>query len=119
MTTIFDELAELIIPELPYFCVGGTSYTCYRGNSNGVVTPQGLRTVYVVPTKPDGPLAALPQITIYGKPWVTFAELGTDIQSNDVLVSVDDPTYIFALLGRVTTFLSMLAAPTDETQLVT
>lgn len=120
MTTIFDEIAELIFPELPYFCVGGTSFNVYRGDTHGVISllPSPI-TAYVIPAKPDGPLAALPQISIYGKPWVTFAALTVDMQSNDTLVSVDDPTYIFALLGRVTKFYGMLAAPTDETKLVT
>lgn len=118
-TTIFDDIADAIFPELPYFCVGGTSFHVYRGDANGTITllPTPI-TAYVIPVKPDGPLAALPQILIFNKPWVTFAALTVDIRSNDVLVSVSDATYVFALVGRVTKFYKMLAAPTDETTLV-
>jgi hypothetical protein len=120
MTTIYDEITAAIFPELSYFCVGGTSFHVYRGNTSGVITLQpSVVTAYVVPMKPDNPISGLPQVLIWNKPWVTFAAIGTLIQSNDILVSVDDPTYIFALVGRVTKFYGMLAAPTDETTLVT
>lgn len=120
MTTIFDEIAAEILPELAYFAVGGTSFYVYRGNTSGTITLQpSVVTAYVIPMKPDNPISGLPQIQIWNKPWITLAAIGTLIQSNDILVSVDDPTYIFALLGRVTKFYGMLAAPTDETILVT
>ena len=120
MTTIFDEIASAILPELPYFSVGGTSFYVYRGNTYGVITRlTDPVTAYAVPTKPDGPLAALPQITIFNKPWVIFAALTVDIRSNDVLLSVADSDYVFALVGRVTKYYGMLAAPSEETTLVT
>ena len=120
MTTIYDEIAAAIFPELGYFCVGGTSFHVYRGNSSGTVVLQtNPVTAYAIPMKPDNPFGALPQVLIWNKPWIIFAALTTAIQSNDVLVSVDDPTYIFALVGRVTKFYGMLAAPADETTLVT
>jgi hypothetical protein len=120
MTTIYDDITAAIFPELSYFCVGGTSFHVYRGNTSGTITLQtSVVTAYVIPVKPDNFLAALPQILLWNKPWVIFAAIGTLIQSNDVLVSVSDSTYIFALLGRVTKFYGMLAAPADETTLVT
>lgn len=119
MTTIYDEITAAIFPELSYFAVGGTSFHIYRGNTNGTITLQpSVVTAYAIPMKPDNPLGALPQVLIWNKPWIIFAAIGTLIQSNDVLVSVADSTYIFALLGRVTKFYGMLAAPADETVLV-
>lgn len=120
MTTIFDEIAAAIFPELSYFCVGGTSFYVYRGDTNGTITllPTPV-TCYVVPIKPDSPIAGLPQVLIWNKPWITFAALTVDIRSNDVLKSVSDSSYVFGLIGRVTKFYGMLAAPTDETTLVT
>ena len=118
--TIYDEITSAIFPELAYFSVGGTSFNVYRGDSNGTITLQTLPvTAYVIPVKPDAPIPGLPQVLIWNKPWVTFAALSVDIRSNDVLVSVSDPAYIFALVGRVTRFYGMLATPTDETTLVT
>lgn len=120
MSTIYDDIVAAIFPELAYFAVGGDSFYVYRGNTKGIVTRQtNPVTAYVIPMKPDNPIAGIPQVLIWNKPWVTFAAIGTLIQSNDILVSVDDSSYVFGLLGRVTKFYGMLAAPTDETTLVT
>lgn len=120
MTTIFDDIASEILPALSYFCVGGTSWHVYRGNSSGTVVLQPATvTVYLVPNIPDKPVPAVPQVNVFNKPWTAWAAIGTDIKSNDVLVSVADPTYVIALIGRVTHFMGMLVAPGDETELVT
>ena len=118
-TTIFDDITELVFPALSYFCVGGTSWHVYRGDSNGVVTLQtDPITCYIVPNNPDKPFLSIPQIQIFNKPWTLFAAIGTLVQSNDILVSVADSSFVIAVVGRVTHFMGMLGAPGDETELV-
>ena len=115
--SIYAVIAAAILPVLPDFSVGGSTWTVYRASGDGPSEPITVaidgdpRTAYIVRNDINKRALALPDVLIYTAEWLCFAELGTDLQVDDILVSEDDNTRVFSIAGDVTTDLGLILAP--------
>src|SRR5689334_23455096 len=104
--TIYDDIADAVLSFLPTLPpVGGTSWNVYRTTGDGIhaATATAIggdpRTVNVLRNNPDKRQRSGAETPIYATDWLGYAALGTDIQVDDVLVSVDDNTRAFLVGG--------------------
>lgn len=120
--SIYDQIAASILPILPSFSVGGSSWTVTRlstGNGvTGAVTTAsaGTKTLYFIRNTVDSMGINLAGTALASAEWLCFARLGVDIRVNDVCTSVDDTTRAFRIIGAPQNDFGLLLAPVAVAQ---
>jgi hypothetical protein len=114
--SIYDAIAASILPVLPQFSVGGSTWTVTRASGDGVastvsVSSAGSKTLYFVRNAVDKLGFNVAGTQLASAEWLCFARLGVDIRVNDVCVSSDDSTRAFRITGAPQKDFGFLFAP--------
>jgi hypothetical protein len=114
--SIYDAIAASILPVLPDFGVGGSTWAVTRASGDGVTSAvttssAGSKTLYFIRNKVDSMGVNLAGTALASAEWLCFARLGVDIRVNDVCVSADDSTRAFRIIGAPQKDFGFLLAP--------
>lgn len=111
MSTIYDDVADGILPLLPYLATDAmVTWTVVRANATTrVPAVNGVITGAVMRGKVDVAMLDLSQqTTIFTAPWLFMGALLQDVTTEDVIVS---GSHSFAVVGRPQTDMMMLIIP--------
>ena len=103
--SIYDSIAASILPILPQFSVGASTWTVTRATSGNGVTgavstsSAGSKTLYFVRNNVDRLGFNVAGTELASAEWLCFAALGVDIRVHDICVSADDSTRKFRITG--------------------
>jgi hypothetical protein len=116
MSSIYPSIAAAILPVLPDFSVGGSTWSIQRATGDGVtsaasVASAGSKVLYFVRNKVDGLGINLAGTPLASAEWLCFTRLGVDIRVNDLCTSSTDSTRKFRITGAPQTDFGLILAP--------
>ena len=114
--SIYTDIAAAILPILPDFSVGGSSWTVTRATGDGVTGSvstgsAGSKTLYFVRNAVDRLGVNLTDTVLASAEWLCFATDGVDVRMNDLCTSATDSTRKFRITGAPQDDFGMLLAP--------
>lgn len=116
--SIYDAIAAAILPVLPDFSVGGSTWTVTRASGDGVTSAVtvgtvagGDKTLYFVRNKVDRLGLNMAGSVFASAEWLCFASDGTDVRVNDICTSTTDSTRKFRITGAPQDDFGLLFAP--------
>lgn len=117
MSSIYTDIAAAILPILPDFSVGGSTWTVVRASGDGVstgitsttITPS--QTLYFVRNAVDKLKLSLPNTVLATAEWLCFAATTANVAVDDLCTSTTDSTRKFRITGRPETDFGLILAP--------
>ena len=117
--SIYTSIAASILPVLPDFSVGGSTWTLTRvASGNGVTgavtvgtVAGGNKTLYFVRNAVDKLGMNVAGTELASAEWLCFAATGVDVRKDDLCTSATDSTRKFRITGAPQNDFGLIFAP--------